>query len=58
MYKSYILSVFICLLALQVAAQNTIDGEAKIVPESEVNRQSAFIEAERGAPTRALRQSC
>lgn len=30
-----------------LTAQNTIGGEAKIVPEEEVNRQSAFIDAER-----------
>ncbi len=29
-----------------VSGQNTLDGVAKIVPESEVNRQSLFIEAE------------
>ncbi len=28
-------------------AQNTIGGQAKIVPEAEADRQSAFVDAER-----------
>jgi tetratricopeptide (TPR) repeat protein len=34
------------LLPFFSAAQNTLDGQAKIVPEAEVERQSAFVEAE------------
>lgn len=34
------------LAATAAHAQNTLDGQAKLVPESEVGRQSAFIEAE------------
>ena len=47
MHKQYLL-ILICFLsvALGAKAQNTLDGEAKIVPEKEVNRQSVFIEAE------------
>ncbi len=39
---------FILLLTLPYfsIAQNTLDGQAKIVPEAEVERQSAFVEAE------------
>lgn len=33
--------------AISAFAQNTLQGQAKRVPEREVNRQSAFIEAER-----------
>lgn len=36
-----------CLFTSPLLAQNTLDGQAKIVPEEEVNRQSMFIEAER-----------
>ncbi|MBK6930699.1 MAG: tetratricopeptide repeat protein [Saprospirales bacterium] len=47
----YIRMYTVCLAALgawgALAAQNTIGGEAKIVPEEEVNRQSLFIDAER-----------
>jgi len=35
------------LLSPTLPAQNTLGGEAKIVPEAEVNRQSAFVDAER-----------
>lgn len=35
------------LLVTVVQAQNTIGGQAKIVPEAEVDRQSAFVDAER-----------
>ncbi|MCC6462230.1 MAG: tetratricopeptide repeat protein [Saprospiraceae bacterium] len=35
------------LISGSVFAQNTIGGEAKIVPEAEVDRQSLFIDAER-----------
>ncbi len=35
------------VLSPTLPAQNTLSGEAKIVPEAEVNRQSAFVDAER-----------
>lgn len=43
--------LFACLLSLGVLpfalrAQNTLGGEAKIVPEAEVDRQSDFVDAE------------
>lgn len=38
--------LLLLLLASAAQAQNTLDGQAKLVPESEVSRQSAFIEAE------------
>jgi len=41
------LIVLFCLFSSPLLAQNTLDGQAKIVPEEEVNRQSMFIEAER-----------
>ncbi|TNE51973.1 MAG: tetratricopeptide repeat protein [Bacteroidetes bacterium] len=48
MYRLYFLLLVIALTAsASLTAQNTLDGQAKIVPEDEVNRQSAFIEAER-----------
>lgn len=47
MVKKYILGIALGILTLPVFAQNTLDGQAKIVPEEEVNRQSLFIEAER-----------
>ena len=47
MQKSFLLLLVAAFQLLTLQAQNTLDGEAKIVPESEVDRQSAFIEAER-----------
>jgi tetratricopeptide (TPR) repeat protein len=41
------LTALLFLAAAPAFAQNTLDGQAKIVPEEEVTRQSAFIEAER-----------
>lgn len=35
------------LLSPTLSAQNTLDGKAKIVPQAEVDRQSAFVDAER-----------
>ena len=40
-------TLLFCLFAPALYAQNTIGGEAKIVPEAEVDRQSLFIDAER-----------
>jgi tetratricopeptide (TPR) repeat protein len=37
----------ILLFASALFSQNTIGGEAKIVPEAEVERQSAFVDAEK-----------
>ena len=39
--------LLLCCAAGPVFTQNTLDGQAKIVPEEEVDRQSAFIQAER-----------
>jgi tetratricopeptide (TPR) repeat protein len=47
----YKILIFFTLLAFPniFTAQNTIGGKAKIVPEKEVVRQSAFVDAEREA---------
>lgn len=39
--------LFLSFLPFFLSAQNTIGGQATIVPEAEVNRQSAFLDAER-----------
>ncbi|MBK9337651.1 MAG: tetratricopeptide repeat protein [Lewinellaceae bacterium] len=41
------LLLFFLLATAQAYAQNTLDGQSKIVPEEAVTRQSIFIEAER-----------
>jgi tetratricopeptide (TPR) repeat protein len=49
MHKILLLSGFFLslLCSPSVWAQNTLDGKAVTVPEAEVNRQSAFLDAER-----------
>jgi tetratricopeptide (TPR) repeat protein len=47
-YNKYIfLGILLFLSANSLLAQNTIGGKAVQVPEAEVNRQSAFLDAER-----------
>ncbi len=44
--KSGLFLLIFTHFSISIFAQNTIGGEAKIVPEEEVNRQSLFIEAD------------
>ncbi|MFN0013985.1 MAG: tetratricopeptide repeat protein [Saprospiraceae bacterium] len=47
MYKKIKTLLPVLLITVVSFAQNTIGGQAKIVPEAEVDRQSAFIAADR-----------
>ena len=46
-FPKYLLLSCFSVFLFAATAQNTIGGEAKLVPEGEVNRQSDFIDAER-----------
>ena len=46
-FTQKLLLIFFSTVLYAASAQNTIGGEAKLVPEDEVDRQSQFVDAER-----------